>query len=147
MSRRTKPQLPSLASGAGAEGAGGAELTSPDAIAGNAARRRPGWGFWIIITAGAMWLGGNSSRLSTTAQGDVRESPIPRTFLSGGERSEAVLKEMAETLKRIDQRLERFERALRETEPAADRRQGAPRGAAGDMAGQQAPDGAAGDHR
>ncbi len=46
--------------------------------------------------------------------GDIRELPPRETFLSGGERSEAVLKEMSETLRRIDTRLEHFERALRD---------------------------------
>ena len=107
---------------------------------GNAvAARRPGWFAWFAVAALGMLLAGNVSRLSTTAQGDVRETPVPRTFLSGGERSEAVLKEMAETLKHIDARLERFEKALRETEPAANRQPAAPMGADGDAVGQQAP--------
>jgi hypothetical protein len=58
--------------------------------------------------------------------GDIRELPPREAFLSGGARSEIVLKEISETLRRIDLRLERFERALRdaterpgEPEPAA----------------------------
>jgi hypothetical protein len=50
------------------------------------------------------------------AHADIQEGPKPEAFLSGGARSEIVLKEMAETLRRIDTRLERFERALREVE-------------------------------
>jgi hypothetical protein len=58
--------------------------------------------------------------------GDIRELPPRETFLSGGARSEVVLKEISDTLRRIDTRLEHFERALRdatdrpgEPEPAA----------------------------
>ena len=53
-------------------------------------------------------------RPTPTLGGDIRELPPRETFLSGGERSEAVLKEMSETLRRIDGRLEHFERALRD---------------------------------
>jgi hypothetical protein len=52
----------------------------------------------------------------STAQGEIEETKPPQAFLSGGARSEIVLREIAETLKKIDARLERFERALRETE-------------------------------
>jgi hypothetical protein len=81
--------------------------------------RRPGWVAWSVIAVAVVLLAGNVPHLSTTAQGDIREAPRPQTFLSGGERSEIVLREMSEILKRIDARLERFEKALRETEPAA----------------------------
>lgn len=43
---------------------------------------------------------------------DTRRSPERPTFLSGGERSEIVLKEISETLTRIDGRLEKFETQL-----------------------------------
>jgi hypothetical protein len=90
--------LPSPASGRGAGGEGG----------------RRGWLAWLAVAGAIVLLAGNYPHLSTTAQGDVRESPRPEAFLSGGARSEIVLKEISETLKRIDARLERFEKALRD---------------------------------
>jgi len=75
----------------------------------------------------AVLLATNTPHLSTIAQGDVREAPAREQFLSGSARSEVVLKEIAETLKRIDQRLDRFEKALREVDAAdASRQQAAP---------------------
>jgi len=53
-------------------------------------------------------------RETPTVGADIRESPPRETFLSGGARAEIVLREMAETLRRIDGRLERFEQALRD---------------------------------
>lgn len=53
---------------------------------------------------------------SRTVGGEIRESPPREAFLSGGARSEIVLREISETLKRIDLRLERFERAIRDAE-------------------------------
>jgi hypothetical protein len=43
---------------------------------------------------------------------DVRRSPERPTFLAGGERSEIVLKEISETLTRIDGRLEKMQALL-----------------------------------
>jgi hypothetical protein len=54
-------------------------------------------------------------RETPTVGADIRESPPRETFLSGGARAEIVLREMAETLRRIDGRLERFEQALRDS--------------------------------
>ena len=60
---------------------------------------------------------------------EIRTSPPRDTFLSGGARSEIILREMAETLKRIDGRLERFEQALRDAEQRPVDREPAPQGA------------------
>lgn len=59
-----------------------------------------------------------SPHWTATAQGEIRETPRPEAFLSGGARSEQVLREMLEVLKRIDGRLERFEQALQADAPA-----------------------------
>lgn len=72
------------------------------------------------------------------AQGEIRETPRPEAFLSGGARSEIVLREIAETLKRIDGRLERFEQALREPEGAE--REPATRDAEERNTGRNAPE-------
>jgi hypothetical protein len=55
-------------------------------------------------------------RPAPTVGQEIRVSPQRETFLSGGARSEIILREIAETLKRIDARLERFEQALRDAE-------------------------------
>ncbi len=77
------------------------------------------WIAWCGAAVAAVLLAANGSPRSTTAQGDVREAPVREQFLSGGARSEIVLKEISETLKRIDQRLDRFEKALRESDAEA----------------------------
>jgi hypothetical protein len=90
---------------------------------------------WFAIVVAILVLAGNYPHFSTTAQGDVRETPRPETFLSGGARSEIVLKEISETLKRIDARLERFEKALREDD--ANRQAAAPAEPGGAMVDQK----------
>lgn len=72
------------------------------------------WTAMFAMVIALVFLANNCPHWATTAQGDVREAPRPEAFLSGGARSEIVLREIAETLKRIDSRLERCERALRE---------------------------------
>lgn len=52
-------------------------------------------------------------QIHSPAHGEVRELTPREAFKSGGERSEVVLHEVLETLKRIDARLERFENAMR----------------------------------
>jgi hypothetical protein len=96
---------------------------------------------WSAIAVAVLLLASNYPYFSTTAQGDVRETPRPETFLSGGARSEIVLKEMSETLKRIDARLERFEKALRDED--ANRQAPAQTEPGGAVVEQQAPGGAA----
>ena len=52
-------------------------------------------------------------RWTPDARAEVREPPPPpQAFLSGGARSEIILREIADVLKRIDARLERLERAI-----------------------------------
>lgn len=89
------------------------------------------WGCLVAaaLLAGTVCLGLPSSIPDARAQG--RSPPAPRAFLSGGERSEIILREIAETLRRIDARLERLEKAVFEGEPAS-----AP---ASDAAGGSAP--------
>jgi len=75
------------------------------------------WVWWSGVSVAMVLLATNYLHGPTTAQGEVRETPRTETFLSGGARSEVVLREISETLKRIDSRLERFEKALRESAP------------------------------
>lgn len=107
--------------------------------------RRPGWMAWSGLAVAAVLLANNCPHWATTAQGDIRETPRPEAFLSGGARSEIVLREMSETLKRIDSRLERFEKALREPEPDKSGRQPAAQTRAGGGAAERDPSGGGAD--
>jgi hypothetical protein len=62
----------------------------------------------LLVVAAAIWNLQNQGPV----QAEVRERPR-EAFKSGGERSEIVLKEVLVTLNRIDDRLERFENAMR----------------------------------
>jgi hypothetical protein len=107
--------------------------------------RRPGWLAWSGVAVAVVLLANNCPHWATTAQGDIRETPRPEAFLSGGARSEIVLREMSETLKRIDSRLERFEKALRDPEPDKSNRQPAAQTRAGGDAGERDPSGGGAD--
>jgi len=93
-----------------------------------ARRARFWWVSWSGGVAIAIALLATHSLLGpTAAQGDGRETPRPEMFLSGGARSEIVLREISETLKRIDSRLERFEKVLRESDAENPNQRSAPR--------------------
>ena len=62
-------------------------------------------GIAAFILCGVCWS-------TASAQPDREEGPRKEAFRSGGARSEDVLKEIAGTLKRIDQRLERIEKVV-----------------------------------
>ena len=59
---------------------------------------------------GRVWQGHSS------AVADIRKTPPRQSFLSGSERSETYLKEIAGTLKRIESRIGRIEQAVKKTE-------------------------------
>ena len=105
------------------------------------------WVAWCGAAVAAVLLATNYPRLSSTAQGDVRETPPREQFLSGGARSEIVLKEIAEILKRIDQRLDRFEKALRDADAEAGRQQAGPAPLAGEGMDRPQPAGEAIENR
>lgn len=92
---------------------------------------------WLVVGALAVSIGISewpsvfSPRYSGGVWADTRQSPPREAFLGGGERSEAVLREILATLKQIDGRLERFERALREAEQQAARGEPSQREAVG----------------
>jgi len=54
---------------------------------------------------------------ASDVHGEVRPTPVPESFKSGGERSEIVLREISETLKRIDARLAKIEAIAAERRP------------------------------
>jgi hypothetical protein len=60
-----------------------------------------------LVASGAMIGAGLSA--SNEAQGEVRTTPPPQAFQSGGQLAVPVLKEMAATLHQIDARLARLE--------------------------------------
>ena len=65
----------------------------------------------LLVVAAGIW----NLQSQGPVQAEVRARPR-EAFKSGSERSEVVLREVLETLNRIDARLERFENAMR---PAA----------------------------
>jgi hypothetical protein len=65
-----------------------------------------------LIAAG--YVAGSSVAPPSSAVAEVREVRPPATFKSGGERSEAVLKEIAAMLQRMDTRLANLEKAANE---------------------------------
>ncbi len=75
---------------------------------------------WGCVLAGALLAGAVCLMLPSATPNARAEgrTPPPRAFLSGGERSEIILREIADTLRRIDSRLERLEKAVFEAEPA-----------------------------
>ncbi|MCR4411419.1 MAG: hypothetical protein NUV77_03215 [Thermoguttaceae bacterium] len=75
---------------------------------------RSAWTGWLVLAALVAAVVAFSAPSVPDALAEVREQPAPRAFLSGGERSEILLREISETLKRIDSRLERLERAVYE---------------------------------
>jgi hypothetical protein len=64
----------------------------------------------ILLAVGAVII--LLPRPSGDARAEIREQAAPQAFLSGAARSETTLREIADTLKRIDTRLERLERAV-----------------------------------
>lgn len=78
--------------------------------------KRSAWFISGCLMTAAVCLAIQGPFRASTARGEIEETKPPEAFLSGGARSEIVLREISETLKKIDARLERFERALREAE-------------------------------
>ena len=62
-----------------------------------------------LVAAASFW----NLQAYDPAQAEVREGQKREAFMSGGARSELVLRDIHETLKQIDRRLERFENAMR----------------------------------
>jgi hypothetical protein len=88
-------------------------------------RRLPGRAKWLLpaglaFVVGAVW-GSGAVPWSATARAEVREETSREHFLSGSERSEIVLKDIAGILSRIEERVARIEESLSEDRPAAAR--------------------------
>jgi hypothetical protein len=68
-----------------------------------------GVGIPTLVLLAAAWLAGWSWRAGSPVQAEIRTVPPPVHFQSGGERSEAVLQQIAGSLQRIETRLQRLE--------------------------------------
>ena len=79
----------------------------------NSNTETPAWLRWIclvLLAIGTVIV--LLPRPSGDARAEIREQAVPQAFLSGAARNETLLREIADTLKRIDGRLERLERAV-----------------------------------
>ena len=64
-----------------------------------------------LLLLGGFWAGG-AFHPETAAKAGVRKTPPREAFLAGSERALSVLQDISETLKRIDARLMRIEKAV-----------------------------------
>jgi hypothetical protein len=77
-------------------------------------RNRSSYSASLIIVALVAFTAGAWLAPLELATAEVRKKPTqPRTFQSGGERSETVLREMSQTLKTMDARLRNIESAVK----------------------------------
>ena len=68
--------------------------------------------FWLgAFLLGTFWAGTWLNR-PASLRADVRETPPKEAFLAGGERAVPILQEISATLKRIDARLAKIEKAV-----------------------------------
>lgn len=72
---------------------------------------RRGW-WWSLAILCVGYVAGSAGGPSAAYTADVRKVPPRQAFQSGGERSETVLREIAATLKQMDERLEHIEKAV-----------------------------------
>ncbi len=66
---------------------------------------------WLAVAGLAVAIGAILVGTAPPRAAEVRRETSPEAFQSGGARSETVLKEISATLKKMDARLERIERA------------------------------------
>ena len=70
--------------------------------------------WWLAAALGfAAGIGGMLLVSGQPAEAQVRRSPAPKAFLSGGERSERVLVEISATLLRMEAQLLEIRKAMR----------------------------------
>ena len=65
--------------------------------------------FVALVLIGGGYILGQTTGEPNRAQAEIRETARRQAFQSGDERSASTLKEIATTLKRMDQRIERIE--------------------------------------
>jgi hypothetical protein len=78
-------------------------------------RIRQGLVALLLVAAGA--IAGVSITATREAQAEIRATPQPQSFQSGGQLSVPVLKEIATTLRQIDSRLARLESVAQKMQP------------------------------
>jgi hypothetical protein len=84
-----------------------------DTMRTNSKSRLPrGWFALLLLAAATAFAAGTMMQGARRADAEVRKTATPKAFESGGERSEAVLKEILVVLKTMDRRLEHFEQVL-----------------------------------
>lgn len=67
------------------------------------------WFATLLLVAGISFTAGSLLHPPLEAGAEVRSSPVPEAFKSGGERSEIVLKQVLATLNKMDGRLQKIE--------------------------------------
>mgnify|MGYP000158261965 CR=1 FL=1 len=67
---------------------------------------------WVVGLLGAGYLAGRVDDTGQRAYAEVRQTPRREAFEAGDQRSEAVLKEIATTLKTMDARIARIEKTV-----------------------------------
>jgi hypothetical protein len=72
----------------------------------------------LFVMAGV--VAGASITTTREAHGEIRTTPTPQAFQSGGQLSVPVLKEIAATLHQIDSRLERMETLAKKMQTKSD---------------------------
>jgi hypothetical protein len=85
---------------------------------GKRCRSRSGWFLTLLLVASLAFNAGTLLRGPRDASAEIRETPTPPAFKSGGERSEAVLREVLATLKTMDGRLKQIEEVMLEAKAA-----------------------------
>ena len=76
--------------------------------------RTAGMRSWLLtcVVLAVGFVFGSAARQPDVVQADVRRTASRPAFKSGSERSEAILREIASTLKRIEGRIDRIERSV-----------------------------------
>lgn len=72
------------------------------------------WLIAAVLVSGFALLAGGTGRDEHEIHAGVKPAKSREAFLSGGERSELILKEISETLKRIEKRVEQIEKRVSE---------------------------------
>jgi hypothetical protein len=79
---------------------------------------------FVLVAAGV--IAGANMQATKEARAEVRGTPEPPTFQSGGQQSVPILREISGTLRQIDSRLARLEMVAQKLQMAAARSAAAP---------------------
>lgn len=75
----------------------------------HATRQGGAWLGWLALALGLVWSSDAGWRTTPAARAEVRNETPTQMFKSGAQQSVVVLREISETLKRIEGRVERLE--------------------------------------